>query len=172
MQRRNKEGFSIGVEARAAGSIRGKEFGDIEVHAKQVTNCVVVFAPVQAAKSHRACVVTHVTGGFAEAVVDPVGNLKAVVFGQFGFDRRHGAVAQLCRDVFPQSPILFDVLNGIGFQEVDSVLRVIGVVAGGAVLRQYGPDGLREFVWGWRGAGREGEKQDSAENVPERHYGS
>ena len=156
-QRRNEEGFAVGVEAGAAGAIVGEEFGDVVVDAEQVADGVVVFAAIEAAQGDGAGEVSHGAGGLPQAVVDPGGDAQAVVFGELGFHRRHGAVAKLGGDVAPQAAVRLDVLNGIRFEEIDAVPGIIRVVAGGAVLGEDGTDGFGELVLGCRG-GSQGEK--------------
>ena len=147
-ERRNEEGFAVGVEAGAAGAIVGEKLGDVVIDAQQIADGVVVFAAIEAAQGDGAGEVSDGAGGLAQAVVDPGGDAQAVVFGELGFHRRHGAVAQLGGDVAPQSAIGLDVLGGVRFEEIDAVSGIGRVVAGGAVLRQDGTDGFGELVFG------------------------
>ena len=159
----------------------GKQLGDVVVHAQQVANRVVILAAIQAAQRHRSGIIAHRAGGLPQAVVDPGGDAEAIVFGELGFDRRHGAVAQLRGDVPPKSAIGLDILDGGRFEKVDAILRIVRVVAGGAVLRQDRTDGVRELVrrslLGSRGRshrkhsdGADSERSDVSINHYESHY--
>ena len=143
---RDEEGFAVGIEAGAAGAVVGEQLGDVVIDAQQIADGVVILAAVEAAQGDRSGEVTDGAGGLAEAVIDPGGDAQAFLFGELGFDRRHGAIAQLGGDVAPESAIGLDVLGGIGFEEIDAIPGIGGVVAGGAVLRQDRTDGFGELV--------------------------
>ncbi len=162
-QRGNVKRLAVGIETGAAGAIHRKELGDVVIDAEQIPNRIVIFAPVQPPNGHGARKISGVAGSSAEVLIDPERDLEAVVLSQFGIDGRHGAVTQLGGNIAPEAAVGLDILSGGGFEEIDALFRVGRVVAGRAILRQDGSNGLRKLV-GWRllwGRCRRGE-QDSA----------
>ena len=159
-ERRDIESFAVGVEAGATGAVVGEDFRDVEVDTEEVADSIAILAAVEATEGYGSCKIPPRAGSQAEALVNPVGNAEAVVFGEFRITGRHGAVAELGGDIAPKSAVSIDIFSRGGFEEVDVVLWVGRVVAGAAIPGKDRADCADKFVGRRLARGQAGGQQN------------
>ena len=148
---RNVERFPVRIKAGPARFVGWERIGHREFQAKDISYRVVIFPAIETAGRNGASEWAGAAGGVAQAIVDPGGKVQPFVLSELRGGRRHGAIAELRCDRAPHASLLFHVIGGLRFEEIDAGFGVGWVVAGGAVLFESRADGLREL--GGRGFG-------------------